>query len=375
MADSYDRPYSSAGTPGHKQYTPTLERVVTQKRFDPQERLEVNTRKVEKRKEVAAQVETIREEIRSRSMPFSTMTPTFIDPRETSVRRCRCFRQQQQRLDDLTLAPSRSAKSPMLPIEENLNRIVMPNRLNPQLKLEMKQKDESEKPKPSLAPKKPPRQRRPGQGSVVDTTLAHQAIPGDTQSRRSSSVSLSAGHGAPSEKRYSSLHLKTSPRGSDPLHELSPIAETPQTPWDPFCVSSRVFGLDSNTYRDFLGDKGAALVMFYNPTKSSCIKGKKIFVKAAESTVRENAAFAAVNCSVEESLCFNEGITNLPTYKLYSQGQLINIVKDTFFFNDRDMKKFVEKAPALAQEGLVKPSCKYGKTLLKKAIEKIKRHK
>ncbi|BFZ13994.1 hypothetical protein BsWGS_17033 [Bradybaena similaris] len=145
-----------------------------------------------------------------------------------------------------------------------------------------------------------------------------------------------------------------------------------ETLYDEFCTSASVARLTQDNYMDFLGDKRSALVMFYKPWKHSCVKGRKHFVKAAESNKNPDAVFAAVDCSVQEDLCLHEDITFVPTFKLYSQGQVVNTIKDFIFFNSFIMKKFVERAPALTQDGVAKPSCRTEQSWLKKAIQKLK---
>lgn len=49
--------------------------------------------------------------------------------------------------------------------------------------------------------------------------------------------------------------------------------------YDEFCTSASVARLSEDNYKEFLGDKRSALVMFYKPWKQSCVKGRKHFVK------------------------------------------------------------------------------------------------
>ncbi|BFZ13993.1 hypothetical protein BsWGS_17032 [Bradybaena similaris] len=116
--------------------------------------------------------------------------------------------------------------------------------------------------------------------------------------------------------------------------------------FDPYVNSKDVHGLDRHIFHEFLEDKDAALVMFYDAEEPECDWAKKHFIRAAKTTERLNHAFAAVNCVKERDTCVQEGSQDVyPFYKLYSRGNVIDTYRDYRSFMYFTMRRFVENAP------------------------------
>ncbi|CAG5125601.1 unnamed protein product [Candidula unifasciata] len=126
---------------------------------------------------------------------------------------------------------------------------------------------------------------------------------------------------------------------------------------DPFIGSRLVLGLTSHNINDFLPEKDIALVMFYDPNDPQCEWSKKHFLKAAKTTVRENHAYAAIDCTQQDELCETEGVTSLPSFKLYSKGKVFGVYDRPREFVYFTMRKFVENAPLLTEPQRPKRPC------------------
>ncbi|CAG5119311.1 unnamed protein product [Candidula unifasciata] len=114
---------------------------------------------------------------------------------------------------------------------------------------------------------------------------------------------------------------------------------------DSFFGVSKIFGLQEDTFSNYINEKDVALVMFYDPKSPFSKLSKTHFVKATQTNKRGNVAFAAVNCEDERRLCLAENITNIPSFKLYSHGQLLS---DQGVVNDyRKIVNSVMEAPVL----------------------------
>ncbi|KAH9494457.1 Protein disulfide-isomerase A5 [Bulinus truncatus] len=116
---------------------------------------------------------------------------------------------------------------------------------------------------------------------------------------------------------------------------------------DKFIGSSKITGLLSSNFRDFLGERNIALVMFYDPSCSRCQQMKPHFLKASQVTNREGQAFAAVDCTADPELCREELVNALPSFKLYSKGRPVNVFGGRIDY--RTLKKYVENAPIAAR--------------------------
>ncbi|KAI8787733.1 Protein disulfide-isomerase A5 [Biomphalaria glabrata] len=112
---------------------------------------------------------------------------------------------------------------------------------------------------------------------------------------------------------------------------------------DKFIGSSKITGLLSSNFREFLSEKNIALVMFYDPNCPMCQQMKPHFLKTTYVTNREGQSFAAVDCTAEPELCREEMINRLPSFKLYSKGRPVNVFGGRIDY--RTLKKYVENAP------------------------------
>ncbi|KAF5293841.1 hypothetical protein FQR65_LT10979 [Abscondita terminalis] len=82
---------------------------------------------------------------------------------------------------------------------------------------------------------------------------------------------------------------------------------------------SNVVHLDESNFKTFLKKKKHVLVMFYAPWCGHCKKAKPEFVKAAELFKDDpKIEFAAVDCTVHQSLCVANSVNGYPTIKYFS---------------------------------------------------------
>ncbi|CAG5119312.1 unnamed protein product [Candidula unifasciata] len=100
--------------------------------------------------------------------------------------------------------------------------------------------------------------------------------------------------------------------------KITPVEE------DKFIRSPNVHGLVECNFYSFLNDKVAAMVMYYNPECPDCQRQRAHIIRAAKVTKRDNHAYAAVDCTKEKALCKREGIVRLPTFMLYTRGQVLS---------------------------------------------------
>ncbi|KAK5650473.1 hypothetical protein RI129_001502 [Pyrocoelia pectoralis] len=82
---------------------------------------------------------------------------------------------------------------------------------------------------------------------------------------------------------------------------------------------SDVVHLTETTFKPFLKKKKHVLVMFYAPWCGHCKKAKPEFTKAAESFKDDpKIEFAAVDCTIQQSLCGVNDVKGYPTIKYFS---------------------------------------------------------
>ncbi|BFZ13919.1 hypothetical protein BsWGS_16958 [Bradybaena similaris] len=130
--------------------------------------------------------------------------------------------------------------------------------------------------------------------------------------------------------------LKDRPEKSRECTEVEP-------PSSDKCVKSKqVFGLDEQNFKPFLCSKSIALVMFYEPDNPGFEFSRMHFKKAAETTTRNNHAYAAVNCHTAPEVCCSEDVKRVPHFKLYARGRLVGFNDNARLFTSKDMKNWVE---------------------------------
>ncbi|BFZ11502.1 hypothetical protein BsWGS_14541 [Bradybaena similaris] len=99
-----------------------------------------------------------------------------------------------------------------------------------------------------------------------------------------------------------------------PKPKIIPVEE------DKFVKSPDVVGLVECNFYNYLNDKLAAMVMYYNPECPDSERQRAHIIRAAKLNKRANHAYAAVDCTKEKSLCKREGISRLPSFVLYTRG-------------------------------------------------------
>lgn len=93
---------------------------------------------------------------------------------------------------------------------------------------------------------------------------------------------------------------------------------------DKFVKSPNVVGLVECNFYNYLNDKLAAMVMYYNPECPDSQRQRAHIIRAAKLEKRETHVYAAVDCTKEKALCRREGIGRLPTFVLYTRGQTLS---------------------------------------------------
>lgn len=94
----------------------------------------------------------------------------------------------------------------------------------------------------------------------------------------------------------------------------------PELPWS--SQPGSVLHLDAAAFKTELKKKKGALVMFYAPWCGHCKKAKPFFSEAADILSNDSrVAFAAVDCTVETSLCQEYGVKGYPTIIFLSYGK------------------------------------------------------
>lgn len=110
-----------------------------------------------------------------------------------------------------------------------------------------------------------------------------------------------------------------------------------------FVPSKTVRGLERTNFKNYIDDKHAAMVMFYDPDCHHCHQSKPHFMKVAKTLSDRHRGFGTVDCSAEPELCKTEGVEAFPTFKLYVGGKYINTFSQPA--HAPNMIKFVENAP------------------------------
>lgn len=146
-----------------------------------------------------------------------------------------------------------------------------------------------------------------------------------------------------------------------PLHCLTMVkAKITPVEEDKFVKGANVMGLIECNFYNFLSDKLAAMVMFYNPNCKDCERQRAHIIRAAKVTKRPNHAYAAVDCTVEKELCKRENITRLPTFILYTRGKYISAREFPLEYTRmKDLIDRIEPLPPLHPLQVTKdPECK-----------------
>ncbi|CAG9857417.1 unnamed protein product [Phyllotreta striolata] len=96
-----------------------------------------------------------------------------------------------------------------------------------------------------------------------------------------------------------------------------PPPPPPDRPWSE--ERSDVVHLDEETFKQFLKKKKHVLVMFYAPWCGHCKRAKPEFANAAaEFRDDPKVEFAAVDCTVHQSVCSANNVSGYPTIKYFS---------------------------------------------------------
>ncbi|KAK3757901.1 hypothetical protein RRG08_058817 [Elysia crispata] len=116
----------------------------------------------------------------------------------------------------------------------------------------------------------------------------------------------------------------------------------------PFLQSRSVKQLGEKNFNKFLGEKDAAMVLFYQPDCHICSAVKPHFLKAAKGINPKTPggrgkAFAIVDCNKESELCASEQIWKYPTFKLYIGGKFLASYDETPHYES--LRQFVANAP------------------------------
>lgn len=117
-----------------------------------------------------------------------------------------------------------------------------------------------------------------------------------------------------------------------------PPPPPPEKPWSE--TESSVVHLTDDNYKPFLKKKKHVLVMFYAPWCGHCKKAKPEMTGAADKFVDDaKVEFAAVDCTVYQTLCTLNDVSGYPTFKYF------NYYKNTKPYNggrtESDFVKFM----------------------------------
>ena len=95
-----------------------------------------------------------------------------------------------------------------------------------------------------------------------------------------------------------------------------PPPPPPEKPWSE--APSEVVHLTEESFKPFLKKKKHVLVMFYAPWCGHCKKAKPELTAAAEE-FKDNAKveFAAIDCTIERSVCSAYEVSGYPTFKYF----------------------------------------------------------
>ncbi|GFO26616.1 protein disulfide-isomerase a5 [Plakobranchus ocellatus] len=138
------------------------------------------------------------------------------------------------------------------------------------------------------------------------------------------------------------IHLEDLRNAENSLNDVDKKKTKRTVKHDPFVGSRSVEGLDPRNFEEFLGEKTVSMVMFYDSSDPQCEWSKKHLLKAAKTTRRENHGYGAVDCVREDELCAKEGITSLPSFKLYVGARPVDVYSKPKEMTYHDIRRFVE---------------------------------
>lgn len=115
-----------------------------------------------------------------------------------------------------------------------------------------------------------------------------------------------------------------------------PPPPPPEKDWQE--VPSEVIHLTDEAFKGFVKKKKHVLVMFYAPWCGHCKKAKPEFMDAAKHDAENSKiAYAAVDCTVQTSLCSKFDVTGYPTFRYFNYGK-----KDFKYTRGREAKDFIQ---------------------------------
>ncbi|BFZ13965.1 hypothetical protein BsWGS_17004 [Bradybaena similaris] len=120
---------------------------------------------------------------------------------------------------------------------------------------------------------------------------------------------------------------------------------------DAFVGSQNVIGLNEQNFDYFIAPKQLAMVMYYDPSNPNSLQPKEHFKKAADSMGRGNGQFAAVDCNVLPRFCVNQGVTMMPTFKIFSLGKVLSTIREVSRFDDKEMRQYMETLSEIQPQG------------------------
>ena len=85
-------------------------------------------------------------------------------------------------------------------------------------------------------------------------------------------------------------------------------------------ADSKVVVLTKDSFPAFVNEQALSLVEFYAPWCGHCQALAPQYEIAAKELVSENIKLAKVDCTQEEALCGEQGISGFPTLKVFRHG-------------------------------------------------------
>lgn len=115
-----------------------------------------------------------------------------------------------------------------------------------------------------------------------------------------------------------------------------PPPPPPERDWSE--IPSEVVHLTADTFKGFVKKKKHVLVMFYAPWCGHCKKAKPEFMDAAKHDAENSKiAYAAVDCTVQTSVCNQYDVNGYPTLRYFNYGK-----KDFKYMGGRKAKDFMQ---------------------------------
>ncbi|KAK2570032.1 Protein disulfide-isomerase A5 [Acropora cervicornis] len=115
-----------------------------------------------------------------------------------------------------------------------------------------------------------------------------------------------------------------------------PPPPPPERDWSE--IPSEVVHLTTDTFKGFVKKKKHVLVMFYAPWCGHCKKAKPEFMDAAKHDAENSKiAYAAVDCTVQTSVCNQYDVNGYPTFRYFNYGK-----KDFKYMGGREAKDFMQ---------------------------------